>query len=357
MSFARPHIAALSGYTPGEQPQDPDVIKLNTNESPYPPAPAVAEALRSFEVQALRKYPEPSSKLLREAIGKRLRLDSSRVLVTNGGDELLRLAITTFCEPGSWILSTEPTYSLYPVLAGLQDCRFKSLPLEPDLSLPRALADEAESLRASLVLVVNPHAPSGHLFALRDLQDLARRVPGVLLVDEAYVDFVDPALGHNALGLIDQCDNVLLLRTFSKAYSLAGLRLGYGVGAASLIEPMAKVRDSFNLDALAQRLGLAALSDDDYTQARLEEIRLERTRVTESLRAMGFKVPDSQTNFVNGLPPNGVESEWLYESLKTRKILVRYFAGSDSIRISLGTPKQNQALLTALSALLRGREA
>ena len=352
VTFERPHIAAISGYTPGEQPQDPAVIKLNTNENPYPPTPAVAEALHSFDAQGLRRYPEPSSRLLRQAIGQRLGVDESRVLITNGGDELLRLAITTFCEPGSWILSTAPTYSLYPVLAGLQGCRYKGLPLEADLSFPRALGDEAQSLRASLVLVVNPHAPSGQLFALRDLQDLARRVSGVLLIDEAYVDFVDPSLAYNALELVDQHANVLLLRTFSKGYSLAGLRLGYGVADGALIESMNKLRDSFNLDALAQRLGLAALADEAYRDARLTDIRRERARVTQALRSMGFEVPDSQTNFVNARPPSSMDPESLYESLKARKILVRYFAGGDSIRISIGTPTQNQTLIEVLAELL-----
>ncbi len=342
----------MSGYTPGEQPRDPDVIKLNTNENPYPPSPAVAEALRSFDVEKLRKYPEPSSRVLRCAIASRLGLDDSQVLVANGGDELLRLIVSTFCEPGSWILSTEPTYSLYPVLAGLHDCRFKSLPIAEDLSLPRAMADEAEEREASLVLVVNPHAPTGHLFNLAELADLAKRLPGVLLIDEAYVDFVDPEIGHRTLELIEQCPNVLLLRTFSKAYSLAGLRLGFGLGAASLIEPMIKVRDSFNVDALAQRLGLAAWEDEAYTRTTLNEIRQERARITDELRGLGFEVPDSQTNFVNGRPPDGVEPESLLKSLKAKGILVRYFPRSDSIRITVGTPEQNQALLEALTGLL-----
>ena len=344
----------MSGYTPGEQPRDPDVIKLNTNENPYPPSPAVAEALRSFDVERLRKYPEPSSRELRRAIASRLGLDDSQVLVTNGGDELLRLAVSTLCEPQSWILSTEPTYSLYPVLASLHDCRFKSLPLAEDLSLPEALADEAQELEASLVLVVNPHAPTGHLFNLAELGDLAKRLPGVLLIDEAYVDFVDPEIGHSTLELIERCPNVLLLRTFSKAYSLAGLRLGFGLAAASLIEPMTKVRDSFNLDALAQRLGLAAWEDEAYIGARLNEIRQERARITAELRGLGFEVPDSQTNFVNGRPPGGVEPGSLQKSLKAKGILVRYFARSDSVRISIGTPEQNQALLDTLAGLLRG---
>ena len=349
----------MSGYTPGEQPSDPRVIKLNTNENPYPPSPAVAEALKQFDAEILRKYPEPSSRDLRLSIAARLGVEDREVLVTNGGDELLRLVFTTFCEPGSWVLSTEPTYSLYPVLAELQACQWKSLPLAKSFSLPNDLADEAGRLQASLVLIVNPHAPTGRLFKLEELAELAAQIPGVLLIDEAYVDFVDPDIGYKSVNLIKQHPNVLLLRTFSKGYSLAGLRLGFGLGQASLIEPMAtKVRDSYNLDALAQNLGFAAWDDELYAKETTSAVRRERARLTKGLRDVGFQVPDSQANFVYAEPPDSFVASALYESLKALGILVRYFDdGNNRLRISIGTQDQNQRLLEACAHVLAGDSA
>lgn len=354
LSFERAHIASMSGYTPGEQPSDARVIKLNTNENPYPPSPAVAEALKQFDARVLRKYPEPSSRDLRRSIAARLGIEDREVLLTNGGDELLRLVFTTFCEPGSWILSTAPTYSLYPVLAELQACQWKSLPLEQGYSLPGGLAGEAARLQASLVLIVNPHAPTGCLFTLGELSKLAARVPGVLLIDEAYVDFVDPDNGYNSLKLIAQHPNVLILRTFSKGYSLAGLRLGFGLGRASLIEPMAtKVRDSFNLDALAQSIGLAAWEDELYAKETTGAVRQGRSRLTQGLRDLGFQLPDSQTNFVYARPPGDFSALAMYESLKSAGILVRYFEdGNDRLRISVGTEDENQGLLKVCEQIL-----
>ncbi len=347
--YERTHIAAMSGYSAGEQPADPGIIKLNTNENPYPPSPAVARALRDFDAEKLRRYPESGCSALCQSIAERLGLDASRVMATNGGDEFLRLVFTTFCEPGSSVLSTAPTYSLYPVLAELHACRWKDMPLAPEFGLPPDLAEEANRLRASLLLVVNPHAPTGCLFSIDALHELASRTPGVLLVDEAYVDFVDPATGHDSLTLIREHSNVLLLRTFSKGYSLAGLRLGFGLGAESLIEPMAdKVRDSYNLDALAQHLGLAAWQDPAYQRQTAEAVRRERARLTRGLRELGFALPDSHTNFVYARPPDGVRAAALYQFLKERGILVRHFPDSDNrLRISVGSERENRALLDA----------
>lgn len=356
MSYERAHIASMSGYSPGEQPADPRVIKLNTNENPYPPSPAVAEALKQFDAQELRRYPEPSSRDLRQSIAERLGLEDRGVLVTNGGDELLRLAFTTFCEPGSWVVSTEPSYSLYPVLAELHACQWQSLPLGHSFSLPSDLADEASRLQASLVLIVNPHAPTGHLFTCRELAKLASKVPGLLLIDEAYVDFVDPEIGYQSVELVKAHPNVLLLRTFSKGYSLAGLRLGFGLGQASLIDPMAtKVRDSYNLDALAQSLGLAAWEDELYARETSAKVRGERAHLTQGLRELRFEVPDSQANFVYAKPPKTIAASALYESLKALGVLVRYFDdGNQRLRISIGTPDENQRLLEACAQVLAG---
>lgn len=345
----------MAGYTPGEQPREAQVVKLNTNENPYAASPKVAEALAEFDAADLRRYPEPDCRSLRKAIAEQLALRASQVLVTNGGDELLRMVFTTFCAPGSRVLSTEPTYSLYPVLAALHECEFVALSLGEGPGLCPDLLARVQDTHPSLVLIVNPHAPTGRLFDVSQLAALARAVAGVLLIDEAYVDFVEPELGYDSLRLLAEHPNVLLLRTFSKGYSLAGLRLGFGLGNEALIEPMAsKVHDSYNLDRLAQVLGLAAWRDQPHMRQNAEKIRRERVRVHRALLVYGFTVPESQANFVYAAPPVGVSAEHLYASLKDLGVLVRHFAEpGDALRISIGSEAENDVLLNALGAVLR----
>ncbi len=346
----RTHIALMTGYTPGEQPREPGIIKLNTNENPFPPSPGVFEALRDFDAASLQKYPEPDCRSLRQAIAAELQIAEAQVVVTNGGDELLRMVFTTFCAPDSCVLSTEPTYSLYPVLAALHQCKFVGVSLDQGRGLPSALPGQVRDLAPSLVLIVNPHAPTGRLFPLQALHDLASAVPGVLLIDEAYVDFVAPKQEHNSLALIAEHPNVILLRTFSKGYALAGLRLGFGLGNEALIAPMAtKVRDSYNVDGIAQALGLAAWQDQAHKAKNTARIRAERERVRAALIAEGFEVPESHANFVHATPPAGVFAQNLFADLKSKGVLVRYFAHpGDALRITIGSEAENDAMLGAL---------
>lgn len=357
MSYERKNIAAMSGYVPGEQPDTPDVVKLNTNENPYPPTEAVMAALRGIESDALRRYPNPTAEPFRNVAAQAHGLDPANVVATNGGDELLRLAITTFVEPGSPIGTAEPSYSLYPVLADVHGSPVHRTPLNEDWSLPDDFAAQMNNAAAQLVFIVNPHAPSGSLRSVEQLAAIAEQLDGVLLIDEAYVNFVDPSLNHDTTKLVREMDNVLILRTLSKGYSLAGLRFGYGLGPASLIEPMlTKTRDSYNTDAVAQALATAALGARDEAAKTWAAVRDERDRLSAALREMGLTVPDSQSNFVLAAVPEKIAggARSLYELLKAKKIYVRYFDQDrlrDKLRITIGTPDQNNALLNALKAM------
>ena len=356
MSYERANIRQMHGYVWGEQPDDARVVKLNTNENPFPASPAVQAALAAVDVAALRRYPSPWAQPFREAAAAVLGTRPSRIIATNGGDELLRLAITTFLEPGRPLATTRPSYSLYPVLAAVQDCPTLELPLHEDFGLPADLALRANDAGAGLFCLVNPHAPSGTLWPLEDVARLADDLDGVLLLDEAYVDFVDPALEHDAVPLTEVFDNVLILRSLSKGYSLAGLRFGFGVGAEALLEPMlTKTRDSYNVDHLAQTLATAAVSDRAWARDNHARVRTERARLAQRLGALGFSCPPSQTNFLLARVPPGTSAAALKAGLDAAGILVRHFDReglADALRITVGAPEENEALLAALAPLL-----
>ncbi|NCF77662.1 MAG: aminotransferase class I/II-fold pyridoxal phosphate-dependent enzyme [Proteobacteria bacterium] len=347
----------MQGYASGEQPEDGRSIKLNTNENPYPPSPRVAAALASFATEQLRIYPQPDARLLRQAIAEHHNISIESVVITHAGDEALRLAITTFVPPDGVVASTEPTYSLYPVLAQIQGASMFTQALSADWSLPSDFAAKVNAAGAQLTCVVNPHAPSGYFTAIEQLRELANDLTGVLLVDEAYADFVDTQDATDATGLVGERDNVLVLRTFSKGYSLAGLRLGYLLGHPSLIQPiLEKTRDSYNVDAISQAVGLASIQDQDYAQQTWVAVRKDREVLAGGLHALGFSVAASQTNFLLAKAPEGAVAESLYLSLKASGILVRYFATPrlrDSLRITVGTPEQNAQLLEQLKILLK----
>ncbi|MCX5659532.1 MAG: aminotransferase class I/II-fold pyridoxal phosphate-dependent enzyme [Planctomycetota bacterium] len=383
MAYERDNIRALTAYTPGEQPQETKVVKLNTNENPYPPSPAVLEAVRAVSAESLRRYPPPSAETFRRAAARAHGLSPDQVIATNGGDELLRLAVTVFCDPrpssalaptpatgtglrpaqrhgaGSLVM-TEPSYSLYPVLADIHDTLIHRVPLNDDWSVPADFAPRALALGCRLAIIVNPHAPSGRLESLESLESVARALQGqaVLMVDEAYVDFAT----RDALPLLDPSrglDNVLLLRSLSKGYSLAGLRFGYGLGHANLIASMNKAKDSYNTDILSQAAATAALEHRDEARKSWAAVIGERTRVTAELERRGYRVSPSQSNFILATPPAGggaPTAKAIYESLKQRSLFVRYFDQDrlrDKLRITIGTPAENNALLTALGELAR----
>ncbi|AVY95633.1 histidinol-phosphate transaminase [Microvirgula aerodenitrificans] len=356
MTHERQNVRRAAGYTPGDQPECRVVAKLNTNENPYPPARQVIEALQSVQPDELRRYPHPSARAFRELAASVHGLSPQNVIATNGGDELLRLAISTFVEPGQPIGIVRPSYGLYGVLAEIHDSPTFALPLQDDWSLPPDLGRKMNEAGVALLLICNPHAPSGTLISVPELDRLASEFNGVLLIDEAYVDFVDPALAHNTLPLLSRHENLLMLRTLSKGYSLAGLRFAYGLGAASLLEPMFKTKDSYNVDAIAQRLAVAALEAGDAARASAQRVRSERQRMAQSLAARALPSAPSQTNFLLVSVPEDSRggARGVFEGLRTQGIFVRYFDEDrlrDKLRITIGTPAENDALLAALDML------
>lgn len=353
MSYERDAIARMSGYVPGEQPARTVVAKLNTNENPYPPCPAVMDALRAIDGHALRRYPSAMADGFRAEAARLHGLTPDHMIATNGGDELLRLAITTFLEPGGPLGIAEPGYSLYPVLAALHESPLVRVDLADDWSIPGDIAARWNAAGARLAMLVNPHAPSGRLAAPAEIAAIAQAFDGVLLLDEAYVDFIDPARGYDSIPLVRELPNVLLLRTMSKGYSLAGLRFAYGVGAPALVAPMlTKSKDSYNVDAVSQALATAALRHRDEAAKTWAAVRAERDRVQAALAARGFAAPASETNFLLASVPGG-DARALYRTLAEAGIYVRWFDQDrlrDKLRISIGTLQENDALLAALDA-------
>ncbi len=357
VSYERRNIREMQGYTWGEQPQDADTLKLNTNENPDPPGPAVAAALQAFDITRLRRYPPPLADDFRDAAAAVHGVTREHIVVTHGGDELLRLALTTFLDPGVPLGVLEPSYSLYPVLAQIQDCPLAKVQLDPDYQPPADTVARWNAAGSTLAMVVNPHAPSGTLLRAEVLEAMAGAFRGVLLIDEAYVDFVDPAHGYDAVTLAQRLPNVLLLRTLSKGYSLAGLRFAYGIGNPELLAPIVnKTRDSYNMDTLAQALATAAMRDQAYASGTWLRVRAERDRLDAALSNLGLVAPPSESNFLLVTVPGywALGARAVYEQLKSAGILVRYFAHTglaDKLRITVGTPEENDRLLAALGAL------
>lgn len=355
MAYERKNIQAMAAYVPGEQIDAPGILKLNTNENPYPPSPAVHQALSGCDVARLRQYPPPTARKLSEVIAAKHGLSHDNVVVTNGGDELLRMAIATFVETTDAIAVARPTYTLYQVLAAAHGCRMTSFELDANWQLPEHYSTLLNDSGARMSFLVNPHAPSGTLTPIAEIAALAEAYNGVLLLDEAYIDFVDPEQAYDSSQLVRDHDNVLILRTFSKGYSLAGLRMAYGLASPVLIQALMKTKDSYNTDLISQALAQAAIEDQDYARSTWKQVRVERQRVTSTLRAAGYTVPDSQSNFILATVSPGKDAATLYQSLKDQGILIRYFRDEDrlqdKLRITIGTAEDNNRLLNALAEL------
>ncbi len=347
MGYFRERIDKMAGYTPGFQPKQTDVVKLNTNENPYPPSPAVLEAIRQTTAEQLRRYPDPFGDVFRRAAAGVLDVQPENIICTNGGDELLNIAVRACCDADRPLATLGPTYSLYPVLAAIQGCPA----IEIDRYAPDAIGQLARA-DAALTIICNPNAPTCDLLPVDALADLASTLSGVLLIDEAYVDFAD----DNALRLIRDFTNVLILRSMSKGYSLAGLRFGFGLADTGLIEGLMKVRDSYAADAVALQAAAAAIVDQPYFKENVHKIKAERRRLIEALRVIGLDVPDSQTNFVLARCV-GRDAEAVFKALTQQDIYVRYFnlpGLEDKLRITVGTPEQNDTLVAALEAVYKG---
>ncbi len=364
MPKPRENIQSLHAYTPGEQPVTapdmPAVIKLNTNENPYPPSPRVMQAIADVSPQTLRRYPSPTAAKFRQVAGDLHGLGPQHVLATNGGDELLRLLLTVYCEPRpaprGGLGTTDPTYSLYPVLAQIQDTPIIAVSRDAEtFSLPGELSGAWNQAGCRLAMLVNPHAPSGRFEEVATLRAIAEGFDGLLCIDEAYVDFAP----ESAVSLVQEgLKNVVLLRSLSKGYSLAGLRFGYALGHPEVIALLDKARDSYNTDALSQAAAVAAVGDQDYARDTWGRVKAERQRLADALANLGFGVWPSHANFMLArppVPPNSTAedtAEHLYRHLKAHHILVRYFNMPplrDKLRITVGTPEENQALLDILT--------
>jgi histidinol-phosphate aminotransferase len=351
--FVRQTVRDMDGYTPGEQPGVGDrVVKLNTNENPFPPSPKVMAAIANIEAEALRKYPSPTADAFRHAAAKLWGVSVDHLIAGNGSDDILTIATRTFVAPGETLAYPDPTYSLYSVLAKLQDAKILHVKWEKDWHLPtEALAES----NAAAIYLPNPNAPSGTFVPPAEIAKLARKFDGLVLVDEAYADFAD----DNCVSLVKDHDNVVVSRTMSKAYSLAGLRFGYAIAQPKVIEQMMKVKDSYNTDAISIIAATAALEDQDYAQRCWEQVKAERQRVTDELTAMGWGVIPSQANFLLATVPGG-NGKAAYMGLKQQGILVRFFdmpGLNDKLRITIGTSQENNALLGGIKALTASEKA
>jgi histidinol-phosphate aminotransferase len=364
-SLIRPLVHELHAYVPGEQPKIKGLIKLNTNENPHPPSPKVLAAVKAATDARLRLYPNPTAQPLREKLAALHDCAPENIIVGNGSDELLALATRAFVEPlpktapgarqdsAATVQFFSPSYSLYPVLAAIHGARINSVPLDARFGLV-PLAELKKSgawdFRAALTFITTPNAPSGRGYSTGELSALCAAQRGVVVLDEAYVDF---AASHS-LKFAHKYSNVLVARTFSKAYSLCFLRVGYLVGHSALIAALDKIRDSYNVNGLGQIAALATLQDLPYYHANFAKIIAARERLSAELGALGFTVLPSETNFVLARPPRFAAKVWL-EKLRARKILVRWFkdpAVSDFLRITIGTDDEMDALVKACRKIL-----
>lgn len=351
---ALPHIQDLHAYVPGEQPQGEGWVKLNTNENPYPPSPKVVEAVAT-EVELLRKYPEPTSAKLRSVIGERYGFSGENVIIGNGSDNILDLITRCFVtDPGAG--HTVPSYSLYPVVAGMSGQGLIDVELDRWMQLdPQALA----ATQAKVFFLTNPNAPTGVAFPLSEIEAALQAIDGLLVVDEAYVDFG----GESAVALLKDYENLIVVRTFSKSYGLAGMRVGFALAAAPIIGILDRVRDAYNLDRVAQAAAQAAFEDVEYFEEQRWKVITTREETREALDAFGWFSYPSSANFLFTEPKNAAGESGpevarsLFEHLKAERVLVRYFPKHPLtcafIRVSIGTDTEMQAFLTASESWLK----
>jgi len=348
MSYFRRNIEHMPPYVPGEQPPPgAKVIKLNTNENPYPPSPKAMKVLREFDPELLRLYSDPMSRRFCQAVAKLHGVPVDRILAGNGSDDLLSMIVLACAEPGRKVVYPMPSYVLYRTLAQMQEAEIVEVPYDDDYGLP---VDALVAAAGAVTFVCTPNSPSGTVAPVEQLAKIAGNVPGVLVIDEAYVDFAD----SDAMGLTRKHDNVIVLRTLSKGYSLAGLRLGYGVADPKLLATLIKVKDSYPVDSIACAVGAAAVKDQAYRKRCVAKVKASRRKLSADLWKLGFKVWPSQSNFLLARPPEG-DAERIYQGLKAKGILVRYFKEprlDDKLRITVGTDKQNAALVQSTRELL-----
>ena len=362
--LVRPLVRKLHAYVPGEQPKVKGLIKLNTNENPYPPSPKVLSAMQAAIDGRMRLYPNPSAQLLREQLAALHKCSPDQIIIGNGSDELLALGVRAFVEPAangdsassepskSRVQYFGPSYSLYPVLAETHGATPYSVPLLEDFGLPsvsQLRRGKRWDFQAALTFITTPNAPSGRGYSTRELEVLCSAMKGVVVLDEAYVDFAD----ENALELCLKYPHVIISRTFSKAYSLCFQRIGYWIGHPELIAALHRIRDSYNVNGLAQIAASATLKNLSYYQRNFRRVTESRSRVAEALTGLGWTVLPSQTNVILTRPPGPPARQWL-EDLRRQKILVRWFASPDLesfLRITIGSESEMDTLLKTIRGL------
>lgn len=358
--LALPHVAKLHAYTPGLQPSEPGWVKLNTNECPYPPSPRVAEALRSEiggDGAALRLYPNPASAPLRSAVARLHGVAPESVCIGNGSDDILNLLVRAFCGGNAAAGYTVPSYSLYPVLVGMQDGASEIIPFDRSMRLP---VERLAASRARIVFLTSPNAPTGVAFANTDLERVLAGFPGILVVDEAYAPFAET----DAVPLLARHPRLVVTRTLSKAYALAGIRVGYALADPAVIGVLDRLRDSYNVNRLSQAAALAAVGDGEHLRANVDRVKATRDRfIGELTGRRGWFTYPSQANFVFTEPRDargetgpGVARS-AYDFLCTRKVLVRHFPShaltAPFLRITVGTDPEMRVLSESLDAWQR----
>jgi len=347
MDYVRPAIAGMRCYVPGLQP-DPcqNYIKLNSNENPFPPSPRVKEVLSRLNYEDLRIYPDPMSLELREKLGSLYGFSPDRIICGNGSDDILNIIVRTFAQPGEAIGLYEPTFPLYKVVGIIHGSRVISIPVAEPFDRP-----PDPPANVGVFFLANPNSPVGFGYPISQVAELAQKVKGIFVVDEAYVEFAR----ENALNLLRDFKNIIVVRTVSKSYSLAGARLGYAIGSEELIQEMSKVKDPFNVTRLTQAVVSAALDDQEYFRKNISQIIETREWFTKEVKALGYRIIPSQANFVFPQPPQKGRGVKFYQSLFDRKILTRHYDEEglrDGVRMTIGTREEMACALQVLKEIL-----
>lgn len=347
-TYTRKIIREMDGYTPGEQPKQKALIKLNTNENPYPPSPNAARLFSGFASERLRLYPDPLADDLRQTIAETYGFALENVIAGNGSDDILNIIIRTFVSEGERIVCFDPSYSLYGVLAKIQNANTHIIDLTNDFSIPEDfLSFEIDNLSRhddlKIFFIANPNSPTGNAFPISQIETICSKFNGIVVVDEAYADFAD----DNALRLLKKFDNLIISRTLSKSYSMAGVRLGWAIASTSVIKEMIKVKDSYNVNLISQLLAIGALKDQPYFKDTISKIKTTREKLVKRLKLLGFTVISSQSNFVMASPPDKRGND-LFQFLRSKNIIVRYFPAlktKNFIRITVGKDEDMQKLI------------
>ncbi|HJO95201.1 MAG TPA: histidinol-phosphate transaminase [Victivallales bacterium] len=354
-SFFRKNIDAMDGYTPGEQPKRNNLIKLNTNENPYPPSPKVAQILKEISCESLRFYPNPTSDPLRHKLSEIFDLKIENIITGNGSDDILTIILRSFVNENENIVCFDPTYSLYPVLAQIENSNTVTISLTENYKISDNFFDRdfskiCSDIHNKVFFISRPNSPTGNSFCIDKIRKICSVFKGIVVVDEAYVDFAE----DTCIKLINEFKNVIITRTLSKSYSLAGIRLGWAMADQVLISGMMKVKDSYNVNQITQKLALAAVTDQQYLKTNIIKVITTRKYLTEKLTELGFTTINSQANFIFTSPPEK-NAEDLFKYLRKNNVITRYFPSKKTgeyLRISVGTDKEIQLLIELCKSFL-----